>query len=96
MAWATNLDLFGARAIRAHIRGSQEEPSPFLVRGPYRWAWHAWYLAAIVLFWSNTDFTADRLFFNVPWTGWVEETDLVRDFGDVYKHYRRQVPMRVP
>ncbi len=97
-----NLDLFGARAIKAHMRGSPEESSPFLVRGPYRWVRHPWYLAAIVLFWSNTDLTADRLLFNVLWTGWIcvgtglEESDLVRDFGDAYEKYRQQVPMLVP
>jgi methanethiol S-methyltransferase len=46
--------------------------------------------------------TADRLLFNVLWTGWIwigailEERDLVREFGDVYQRYQKAVPMLVP
>lgn len=59
-------------------------------------------LGVILLFWSCTDLTADRLFFNVLWTAWVcigarlEEADLLRDFGGAYDGYRRQVPMLLP
>ncbi len=97
-----NLDLFGTRAIKAHARGVEDQSALFIIRGPYRWVRHPWYLAAIMLFWSCADFSADRPLFNVLWTGWVcigtklEEGDLVRDFGDVYEKYRRQVPMLVP
>lgn len=97
-----NLDLFGTRAIRAYARGLEEQPPTLLIVGPYRWVRHPWYLAAIMLFWSCTDFTADRLLFNILWTAWIcvattfEERDLVRDFGSPYRQYQRQVPMLVP
>lgn len=96
------LDLFGTRAIKAYVQKSEEESPVFIVRGPFRWVRHPWYLAAIMLFWSCVDFTSDRLLFNILWTGWVcmgtrvEENDLVHDFGDVYEKYRRRVPMLVP
>jgi methanethiol S-methyltransferase len=95
------LDLFGTRAIAGH-EGIEGPPPVFIVRGPYRWVRHPWYLAVIMLFWSCTDFTAARLLFNVLWTGWVvfgtrlEEVDLVHDFGHVYEDYQRQVPMLIP
>ena len=66
-----NLDLFGNRAIMAHAKGTADPPPVFIVRGPYRWVRHPWYVAAILLFWSCADFTADRLLFNVLWSGWV-------------------------
>lgn len=96
------LDLFGVSAIKARDRGTMEAPAEFVIRGPYRWVRHPWYAAAIVLFWSCVDLTADRLLFNVLWTGWVfigatlEEKDLLTDFGDVYSEYRRRVPMLIP
>jgi protein-S-isoprenylcysteine O-methyltransferase Ste14 len=102
-AWAVRkLDLFGTRAIKAHVAKTEQEPAAFIVRGPYRWVRHPWYLAAIMLFWASVDFTSDRLLFNMLWTSWVclgtrlEEIDLVHDFGDVYEKYRRRVPMLIP
>ena len=97
-----NADLFGTGAINAYARGIKEQSPAFVIRGPYRMVRHPWYLGAIILFWSCTDFTADRLLFNVLWTGWVcigtrlEEADLVRDFGETYQRYRWQVPMLIP
>ncbi len=96
------VDLFGVSAIKAHDHGKAEAASEFVIRGPYRWVRHPWYGAAIILFWSCVDLTADRLLFNVLWTGWIcigaafEEKDLLADFGEVYENYRHQVPMLIP
>jgi protein-S-isoprenylcysteine O-methyltransferase Ste14 len=52
--------------------------------------------------WASPDLTADRLLFAVLFTGWIvlgtvlEERDLVRDLGEPYREYQRQVPMLVP
>ena len=65
---------------------TEDEPTVFIVRRPYRWVRHPWYLVAIMLFWSSVDFTSDRLLLNVLWTDWVclgtrlEQIDLVSDF----------------
>ena len=96
------LDLFGLAAIQAHLRGTTEAASELVIRGPYRWVRHPWYAAAIVLFWSCPDMTADRLLFNVLWTVWIcmgatfEEKDLLTEFGDDYARYRQRVPMLIP
>jgi methanethiol S-methyltransferase len=95
-------DLFGLAPIKAYLSGTTQPASVFIVRGPYRWVRHPWYLGAIVLFWSCTDLTADRLLFNVLWTVWIcigarlEEADLLTEFGDDYEKYRRQIPMLIP
>ena len=95
-------DPLGLVPIKRHLRGISEGPSAFVVKGPYRWVRHPLYSCILVLFWSNPDLTADRLLFNVIWTGWIvvatvlEEGDLVGDFGDAYLAYRRKVPMLVP
>jgi protein-S-isoprenylcysteine O-methyltransferase Ste14 len=44
----------------------------------------------------------DRLLYNVLWSIWVvigtflEERDLVVDFGEPYRDYQRKVPMLIP
>ncbi len=95
-------DLLGIGPIRAHLREMDYEPAPFIVRGPYRWVRHPLYFCVLVLFWADPDVTADRLLFNILWTGWVyvgtlfEERDLKRTFGDAYSRYQKMVPMLIP
>jgi methanethiol S-methyltransferase len=105
-AWSIHalgsFDMFGLRPIKSHIHGQSNLPSEFVVRGPYRWVRHPLYLCVLVLIWASPDLTADRLLFNVLWTVWIvvgtilEETDLLADFGDVYRDYQRKVPMLFP
>lgn len=96
------LDMLGLRAVRAYVRGDAEPAPTFVVRGPYRWVRHPWYLGAIMLLWSGTDVSADRLLLNVLWTAWIclgarlEERDLRNEFGAAYDAYRQQVPMLIP
>jgi protein-S-isoprenylcysteine O-methyltransferase Ste14 len=43
-----------------------------------------------------------HLLFAVMWTAWIyigallEERDLIAEFGDRYRQYRRQVPILIP
>jgi methanethiol S-methyltransferase len=95
-------DPFGLRPIRAHLRGRPDRPAPFVLRGPYRLVRHPLYFCILVLFWAKPVMTADRLLLAALWTGWIvvgamlEERDLVAEFGDQYKDYRRHVPMLIP
>jgi protein-S-isoprenylcysteine O-methyltransferase Ste14 len=95
-------DPLGLMPIKRHLRGIADQRSAFVVKGPYRWVRHPLYSCILVLFWSTPDLTADRLLFNVLWTAWIcvatvlEEADLVADFGDAYRDYRRKVPMLIP
>jgi len=97
-----SIDFFGLRPIKAHIRGQSDQPSLFVIRGPYRWVRHPLYFCVLVLIWASPELTADRLLFNVLWTAWIvagtvlEETDLLADFGDVYRDYQQKVPMLIP
>ncbi len=95
-------DPLGLGPIRAHLRGEPERPARFVVRGPYRWVRHPLYSCVILLIWSSPTLTADRLLFDLLWTGWIcagtvwEERDLVAQFGEAYRAYQRKVPMLVP
>jgi protein-S-isoprenylcysteine O-methyltransferase Ste14 len=52
--------------------------------------------------WSYPALQTDRLLFNGLWTVWIvvgaflEERDLVAEFGETYREYQRQVPMLIP
>ncbi len=101
-ATAGSLDVLGIGPIRRDMRGRPERSPRFVASGPYKFARHPLYACAILLLWSTPQLTADRLLLNILWTAWIvgatflEERDLVSDFGDVYRNYRRRVPMLIP
>jgi len=97
-----NFDTFGLNPIRAYLRGRQLRAPNVIVRGPYLWVRHPLYFFVLVLIWSAPDVSLDRLLFNVLWTLWVvlgtylEEKDLVAEFGEKYRYYQKTVPMLFP
>jgi protein-S-isoprenylcysteine O-methyltransferase Ste14 len=106
LAWGVRslgaFDPFGIRDVRHHLRGTQPRPEPIAARGPYRWVRHPLYLFVLLMIWSGPDLTADRLLFNILFTGWMivgtwlEERDLVAEYGEGYREYQRRVPMLIP
>ena len=111
-AWGVHalrtFDLLGLRPIRQHLRGERGESSAtqsaaaLVVRGPYRWVRHPLYSCVIVLLWANPVMSLDRLVLAAVWTTWIfvgaflEERDLIADFGHAYRQYRAQVPILIP
>lgn len=97
-----NFDTFGLVPIKVHLRGKQLRPPNFVLRGPYLWIRHPLYFFMLVLIWSAPDLSSDRLLFNILWTLWVvvgsylEERDLVAEFGERYRDYQKTVPMLLP
>jgi protein-S-isoprenylcysteine O-methyltransferase Ste14 len=104
--WGTNalgfFDPYGIRAIKYRLRGKKPKEMPLTISGPYRWVRHPLYFFVLVIIWSCPDLTLDRFLFNVLWTVWIyigaflEERDLVADFGEAYSEYKRKVPMLIP
>jgi protein-S-isoprenylcysteine O-methyltransferase Ste14 len=97
-----SFDPCGVGPLLARLRGATPESTPFSARGPYRLVRHPLYLFSILMIWSCPDLTTDRLLFNVLWTVWIvigaflEERDLVAEFGETYLDYQRRVPMFIP
>ena len=97
-----NFDTFGLVPIKVHLRGKQLRPPNFVLRGPYLWIRHPLYFFMLLLIWSVPDVSSDRLLFNVLWTLWIvlgsylEERDLVAEFGEKYRQYQKTVPMLLP
>ena len=95
-------DAFGIGPIRSYLRNRQLRAPAVVIRGPYLWVRHPLYLFMLVLIWSFPDVSLDRLLFNVLWTLWVvlgtylEEKDLVAEFGEQYRQYQKTVPMLFP
>jgi protein-S-isoprenylcysteine O-methyltransferase Ste14 len=95
-------DPFGVRPIVNRLRGRNPTPMPFTVAGPYRWVRHPLYLFMILMIWSYPDLTRDRLLFDLLWTVWIvigsylEENDLIVEFGEAYREYQKRVPMLIP
>ena len=104
--WVTKalrfFDPFGVSPILNRLRGRNPMPMPFTVVGPYRWVRHPFYLFTILMIWSCPDLTGDRLLFNLLWTVWIvigsylEEIELIAEFGDAYGEYQKRVPMLIP
>ncbi len=104
--WGTKalgfFDPYGIRAIRYHLRGKKPKEIPLTISGPYRFVRHPLYFFVLLMIWSNPYLTLDRLLFNVLWTAWIyigaflEERDLVANFGEAYREYKRKVPMLIP
>jgi protein-S-isoprenylcysteine O-methyltransferase Ste14 len=95
-------DPYGIAPIKARLSGTAVQPQPFTIRGPYRWVRHPLYFFVLLMLWSFPEPAADRMLFNLIWTGWIvfgavlEEKDLLDAFGKAYREYQRTVPMLIP
>lgn len=68
----------------------------------YKYVRHPLYLGFIIAFWAAPDMSVGRLFFAAATTAYIyigiflEERDLVAEFGDRYRLYRQTVGMLTP
>ena len=99
-----HFDLFGLRQAWFHSRPEAAlEDSPFVTRAFYRIMRHPMMLGFLVAFWATPTMTLGHLLFAGVTTGYIlvavkylEERDLVAEFGDTYREYQHRVPMLLP
>ena len=97
-----HFELFGLQQVFArltqHVFPEAEFRTPML----YRYVRHPLYVGLLLGLWSVPVMTAGRLLFALGLSLYIligisfEERDLVRQFGERYRRYRRQVGMLIP
>ncbi|HZE71171.1 MAG TPA: isoprenylcysteine carboxylmethyltransferase family protein [Pyrinomonadaceae bacterium] len=97
-----HFDLFGLRQVWLFLLGRSDKTARFVTPGPYRLVRHPLYVGWLFAFWMTPVMTLAHLLFSIATTAYIllaiqfEERDLIREYGDTYKEYRRSVPMLVP
>lgn len=99
----SHFHLFGVSQGFARLfRLSDQEATQFVTPFLYRWLRHPIYAGFILAFWAAPEMSVGHLVFAAVTTGyiltgiWLEERDLVAQFGIRYVQYREQVGMLIP
>ena len=97
-----HFELFGLRQVWVHWRG-EEVPGPtFRLPFLYRIVRHPLMVGFLLAFWATPHMTVGHLMFAGITTGyiffgtWIEERDLIAEFGESYLEYRRRVRGLLP
>jgi protein-S-isoprenylcysteine O-methyltransferase Ste14 len=98
-----HFDLFGLRQVWLFSRRRTAPDEPFVTRAFYRIVRHPLMLGFLIAFWAAPTMSLGHLLFAAMTTGYIliavkflEERDLVAQFGETYRDYQRRVPMILP
>ena len=106
MVWSVRVfESFDMLGIRSAVKGAdnkREKMNQLIVKGPYGIVRHPLYSLVLILIWIRPDISYEKLLFNLLFTGWIiigtflEERDMVNEFGDTYRRYQGEVSMLLP
>ncbi len=97
-----HFELFGLRQTFAPLRGKPVPRQTFKTPSLYRLVRHPIQLGVLIGMWFVPTSTINHLMLSVGMTLYIfiglyfEEKDLIREFGDTYRHYRKKVAKVIP
>jgi protein-S-isoprenylcysteine O-methyltransferase Ste14 len=97
-----HFELFGLHQVVFNLIGRKMPEPHFKTPVLYKVVRHPIYLGFIIAFWAAPTMTVGHLLFAAVTTAyifvgiWLEERDLVEQFGDQYRRYRQRVGMLIP
>jgi protein-S-isoprenylcysteine O-methyltransferase Ste14 len=98
-----HFDLFGLNQVWLFANRRTAPSAPFVTRAFYRIVRHPLMLGFLIAFWATPTMSLGHLLFALMTTGYIliavrflEERDLVAQFGETYRDYQRRVPMVLP
>jgi protein-S-isoprenylcysteine O-methyltransferase Ste14 len=97
-----HFELFGLSQVFMRLFGKQPSEAKFRTPLLYRYVRHPIYLGILLAVWATPAMTVGHLLFALVNTAYIligiqlEEHDLIQQFGDRYRRYRRHAAMLVP